>query len=52
MNILPLSGPLPEDTPCPEWGLRCDISPRFGARLVQESHQLHFLADRRDLQRG
>ncbi|EKN4838629.1 type IV toxin-antitoxin system YeeU family antitoxin [Yersinia enterocolitica] len=29
-----------------EWGLRRDITPRFGARLVQEGHRLHFLADR------
>ena len=28
------------------WGLRHDISPCFGARLVQEGHRLHFLADR------
>jgi len=28
------------------WGLRRDITPCFGARLVQEGHRLHFLADR------
>lgn len=30
----------------PEWGLRRDITPRFGTRLVQEARRLHFLADR------
>ncbi|BES86463.1 type IV toxin-antitoxin system cytoskeleton bundling-enhancing antitoxin CbeA [Pectobacterium araliae] len=30
----------------PEWGLKCAITPRFGARLVQESNRLHYLADR------
>lgn len=29
-----------------KWGLRRDITPRFGARLVQEGNQLHYLADR------
>lgn len=28
------------------WGLKRDISPCFGARLVQEGCRLHFLADR------
>ncbi|NIY48241.1 type IV toxin-antitoxin system YeeU family antitoxin [Cedecea colo] len=28
------------------WGLKRDITPCFGARLVQEGNQLHFLADR------
>lgn len=28
------------------WGLTRDITPCFGARLVQEGHRLHFLADR------
>ncbi len=28
------------------WGLTCDKKPCFGARLVQEGHRLHFLADR------
>lgn len=31
---------------CPQWGLRRDITPCFGARLVQEGQRLHFLADR------
>lgn len=29
-----------------EWGLKCNITPRFGARLVQEVNRLHYLADR------
>lgn len=28
------------------WGLKRDITPCFGARLVQEGNRLHFLADR------
>lgn len=30
----------------PAWGLQRDITPRLGARLVQEGARLHFLADR------
>ncbi|HED1355861.1 TPA: type IV toxin-antitoxin system YeeU family antitoxin [Citrobacter werkmanii] len=30
----------------PWWGLTCNITPCFGARLVQEGHRLHYLADR------
>ncbi|AFR04663.1 antitoxin [Pectobacterium carotovorum subsp. carotovorum] len=30
----------------PEWGLKCAVTPRFGARLVQEGHYLHYLSDR------
>ncbi|WP_324029712.1 type IV toxin-antitoxin system YeeU family antitoxin [Pantoea sp. JZ2] len=30
----------------PQWGLQSDITPRFGARLVQEGNWLHYLADR------
>ncbi|MCU1788527.1 type IV toxin-antitoxin system YeeU family antitoxin [Pectobacterium polaris] len=30
----------------PEWGLKCAVTPRFGARLVQEGNHLHYLADR------
>ncbi|MBA0167881.1 type IV toxin-antitoxin system YeeU family antitoxin [Pectobacterium sp. CFBP8739] len=30
----------------PEWGLKRAITPRFGARLVQEGNRLHYLADR------
>lgn len=28
------------------WGLQRDVTPRFGARLVQEGNNLHCLADR------
>lgn len=28
------------------WGLQRDVTPRFGARLVQEGNSLHCLADR------
>ncbi|AOR59613.1 type IV toxin-antitoxin system YeeU family antitoxin [Pectobacterium parmentieri] len=30
----------------PEWGLKCAVTPRFGARLVQEGNRLHYLVDR------
>lgn len=30
----------------PRWGLKRDITPCFGARLVQEGNRLHYLADR------
>ena len=33
-------------TPPYEWGLQSDITPRFGARLVQEVNRLHYVADR------
>ncbi|EGQ5302344.1 type IV toxin-antitoxin system YeeU family antitoxin [Enterobacter hormaechei subsp. hormaechei] len=36
-------------TPPHEWGLQSDITPRFGARLVQEGNRLHYLADRAGL---
>jgi len=36
-------------TPPYEWGLQSDITPRFGARLVQEGNRLHYLADRAGL---
>nr|WP_314509499.1 type IV toxin-antitoxin system YeeU family antitoxin [uncultured Pantoea sp.] len=29
-----------------KWGLKREITPRFGARLVQEGNRLHYLADR------
>lgn len=32
-----------------QWGLQSDITPRFGARLVQEGNRLHYLADRAGL---
>ena len=28
------------------WGLPCTMTPRFGARLVQEGNHLHYLSDR------
>ena len=28
------------------WDLQRDITPRLGARLVQEGNRLHYLADR------
>ncbi|EOW6744989.1 type IV toxin-antitoxin system YeeU family antitoxin [Cronobacter dublinensis] len=33
----------------PQWGLRHDITPCFGARLVQERNRLHYLGDRAGL---
>lgn len=30
----------------PWWGLRRNMTPCFGARLVQEGNRLHYLADR------
>ncbi|MDM2923879.1 antitoxin YeeU [Citrobacter braakii] len=33
----------------PQWGLRYDITPCFGARLVQERNRLHYLGDRAGL---
>lgn len=30
----------------PWWGLKCNITPCFGARLVQEGNRLHYLVDR------
>ncbi|WP_145543722.1 type IV toxin-antitoxin system YeeU family antitoxin [Yersinia frederiksenii] len=35
--------------PSHEWGLQSDITPRLGARLVQEGNRLHYLADRAGL---
>ncbi|WP_337262782.1 MULTISPECIES: type IV toxin-antitoxin system YeeU family antitoxin [unclassified Serratia (in: enterobacteria)] len=35
-----------DSTPSPLWGLQRDITPRLGARLVQQGNHLHFLADR------
>ncbi|WP_419236298.1 type IV toxin-antitoxin system YeeU family antitoxin [Serratia fonticola] len=35
--------------PSPVWGLQRDITPRLGARLVQQGRRLHFLADRAGL---
>ncbi|HHQ6539178.1 TPA: type IV toxin-antitoxin system YeeU family antitoxin [Serratia fonticola] len=38
-----------DSTPSPTWGLHCAITPRLGARLVQQGNRLHFLADRAGL---
>ncbi|MDE9690198.1 type IV toxin-antitoxin system YeeU family antitoxin [Citrobacter portucalensis] len=35
-----------ETTDTLQWGLKCDITPHFGARLVLEGNRLHYLADR------
>lgn len=32
-----------------QWGLPHTVIPRFGARLIQEHHRLHFLSDRASL---
>ena len=32
-----------------QWGLPHNVTPRFGARLIQEHHRLHFLSDRASL---
>ena len=36
-------------SPCIRWGLPRDISPRFGARLIQSRYRLDFLSDRASL---
>lgn len=37
------------DMPVPKWGLKRNITPQFGARLVQEGNRLHYLTDRADI---
>ncbi|MDK9585750.1 type IV toxin-antitoxin system YeeU family antitoxin [Lelliottia wanjuensis] len=37
-------------SPAQVWGLRHDITPSLGARLVQEGCRLHYLADRSNIQ--
>jgi cytoskeleton bundling-enhancing protein CbeA-like protein len=32
-----------------QWGLPHTVTPRFGGRLIQEHHHLHFLSDRASL---
>jgi cytoskeleton bundling-enhancing protein CbeA-like protein len=49
MTSQPLSGTSPENLPCVQWGLKRNITPCFGARLVQEGNRLHYLADRADI---
>lgn len=39
----------PVQAPCISWGLPRDISPRFGARLVQRRYRFDFLSDRASL---
>lgn len=40
---------MPSTNTVPTWGLKRDVTPQFGARLVQEGERLHFLADRADI---
>ncbi|MEG1247552.1 MAG: type IV toxin-antitoxin system YeeU family antitoxin [Citrobacter sp.] len=46
MQSTTLSGTSAESSSCLQWGLKRDITPCFGARLVQEGNRLYFLADR------
>lgn len=46
MNKHLLSGTTPENISCQQWGLKRNVTPYFGARLIQEGNRLHFLADR------
>ncbi|KAA1148840.1 type IV toxin-antitoxin system YeeU family antitoxin [Citrobacter portucalensis] len=46
MNNHSESGTRPENPAIQQWGLKRDITPCFGARLVQEGNRLHYLADR------
>ncbi|MFQ6284744.1 type IV toxin-antitoxin system YeeU family antitoxin [Yersinia enterocolitica] len=45
-RISPTTAPHQDNIASPQWALQCDITPCFGARLVQECNRLHFLADR------
>ncbi|MDD9226701.1 MULTISPECIES: type IV toxin-antitoxin system YeeU family antitoxin [Aeromonas] len=40
---------VPAQAPSISWGLPSDISPRFGARLIQSRYRLDFLSDRASL---
>ncbi|KAB1579675.1 type IV toxin-antitoxin system YeeU family antitoxin [Serratia marcescens] len=40
---------MPSTHHVPAWGLKRNVTPQFGARLVQEGDRLHFLADRTDI---
>ena len=40
---------VPAQASCISWGLPRDISPRFGARLIQSRYRLDFLPDRASL---
>ena len=46
MNKHLLSSTTSENTSCQQWGLKRNVTPCLGARLVQEGNRLHFLADR------
>lgn len=46
MQSTTLSGTSAESASCLQWGLIRNITPCFGARLVQEGNRLYFLADR------
>lgn len=46
MQSTNLSGTSADNVASLQWGLKPDITPCFGARLVQEGNRLHFLADR------
>lgn len=43
LNTIPATN---HDMAEPWWGLKRNITPCFGARLVQEGNRLHYLADR------
>ncbi|MDQ9126131.1 type IV toxin-antitoxin system YeeU family antitoxin [Serratia fonticola] len=38
-----------DSAPSSAWGLQSAVTPRLGARLVQQGNYLHFLADRASL---
>ena len=46
MQSTTLYGTSAENASCFQWGLKRNITPCFGARLVQEGNRLYFLADR------
>lgn len=46
MQSTTLSGSSAENSSCLQWGLKRNITPCFGARLVQEGNRLYFLTDR------
>lgn len=46
MQSTTLSGTSAENASCFQWRLKRNITPCFGARLVQEGNLLYFLADR------
>lgn len=46
MQSTTLSGSPAENASCLQWGLKRNITPCFGARLVQEGNRLYFLTDR------